>query len=753
MKFNRNITRHYLFMLLINPMSYIMISGFIIYVVLQFFIGQQFFSDVGSTDFHYFFSGFSYAFILIVPAFCALVPYKKQEMSYPCSSFELIFSKIISVVSFISVGTILTATVGVSVSFFGDVDISLLLTGYIGIFFYIIASVSLCILLSTLLEKVSYSFFVSAIMLAVINTIHNIFLYFNLSGFFSYVAKKLSFAWHFDSFGKGLIDTRDIIFYVAMTCFFIVGTVLVLERRRGVNGRDLHRFSILSAVTLILVLIDSSIMYRRIDFSQGKKYTLSAYSRSIVNNVEEPLSIVYYRSKALSDLYPQVRDVDDFLEEYAGCSSYISYKLVDPSRKNSNPSLENLLASYGIDQRQIQTAGRDSTSYTSVYSAVVVTYLGETRVIPFLLDTSTLEYDLTSHVESLVKQNNRLIQILVGNGLTLDSDYSYIRPWLSNQGFSIIETNLPSFVEEEGKGISFDSVNGIPLLILGTAYFTQEDADALCRYILNGGKAMIAMTPYSIDIKNDWSVIEYPDNVSYMLQNFGIYLKDTLTADLSNFRLTMYSSGEAISSSTKAETVNYSLWPVLMPQTNALGGLSLFWPCAMDTDNEVASDNGYQVESYLVTSDSAWQSTKVQGSFITNPFFTSKKAEDGEETGRFDVSVSMRKKDESVPQLIVLGDQYALTSNMINYASEQSLDLRSLDFLTDSLLVLNNEKAILDVKNKNQFNSSLYKVSLYSLINAKYKVILLDCGIPVLIVLIALAFVKIKQKRFNTVAI
>lgn len=734
-----------LFKLLITPLTYIVCGVFIIFSVLQFFIFQRFFSEVGTSDLHRFFSGIPYISVLVVPALGSFISFSKENLSQPCSALEISLGKTLALFTATAVCLSLTITVPVAVSFFGNVEFSSVLCGYLGMTLYLAATSSLSVFMYTAIENTGFAFIVQAIVLAAINSVHGLASYMSSGNILSSLAKHISFAWHFDAEGKGIIDSRDLAFFISMFIIFVMASTASMELKRGRPTLFMKKVALLSLAAFFLLAIDSGRLYFRIDTTSTKKFSVSKYSKSILKELEEPMSITYYRSSSLKNLYPQSRDVDDFLQAYAASSNMISYSVIDPVKENVTKKLN----SYGIVGQNIRSSGNDSTSYTTVYSAIVISYLGQTGVIPYVLSTSMLEYSLDEKLNSMVRDKTKIIQVVIGNGLNMDEDYAYVKPWLESQDYYVTRTYLPSEIIE-GKTEIFTLYPEIPLLVFGTALFTQEDSQALMNFIRSGGKVFLATGAYTVDIKNTWSVIDVNDYVLYDLQSLGIYYKDTITCDSENYRLSLYADTNAANSNFQQqnEYINYSMWPVLGSQDNAVTGMTCFWPCSIDFDNEVANEEGYSVESHLTTSKNAWQSKKVDGKFITNPFSVSLVPEQGEETGKFNVAVSVKKAGDKTPFLIATGDQYSFSTGMIGYSSSGTImDSRSLDFLADSILLINGETALLDLKKSGYSNTGLYKTTPEKLYRSRIFVMFMSCVIPILILAAIFVIVTIRRKK------
>ena len=241
------------------------------------------------------------------------------------------------------------------------------------------------------------------------------------------------------------------------------------------------------------------------------------------------------------------------------------------------------------------------------------------------------------------------------------------------------------------------------------------------------------------------------DYIVYMLQNFGLYFKEALVADISNFRLTLFSDQNSAGQTATAQTeyVNYPLWPVLRSQKPIPSGMTLFWPCAQDLDEEVALQEGFTLKPLLYTSQHSWL---LSGGLNanTNPFFVPQYPSEENEKGSFAVASAIFKGEQSAPLAIIIGDEYTFSTPLMAYSStEQNADLRSLEFLSDSILTLTGNEEILDLKNKRVSNNSLYKISQNDFGRASFLTILLTSAIPLFILCVAAIFVHIKRKNLD----
>lgn len=738
----KNLFKYYFLKILINPFAYILNAAFVIFSGINYFFSSNFFSG-GTTDLNLFFLSMASLGIIYFPSIVSVISSSYQESSFPFSSIKIITAKLLTLLSVFVFTLIVTAIIPFGVHLFGNIDFAQFFTGYIGMIFFAFSSISFVLFVFTLLKKTARSLVCSAVILIATNLVHLLPLYTNLKInlspllFFSTVA-------HFDAGGKGILDTRDLIFFFATGILFVFLSWTVSEFSRGNKSHSLKTKTFLSLITVFLVFLDSRFFFIRKDISSSQKYSVSQYTKNLISKIEQPLAVTFYRSALLVNRFPQVKDVEYYLKETASLNKNVSFQIIEPSSKEIIEKLQ----LYGIQSQALELSKTQERNIAEVYSAVTFTYLGETEVIPFVTDVSNLEFDLISRVQYLVNKKERYAQIVVGNGLTLDGDYFYVKAWLESQGFKILQTRLPS---EENELPVFTDFPSIPTVILGSSNFKKQDCNAVENFLLNGGKAFIASQNFNVDFSDQWKITKRQPFFEQIFYTFGIVYEENPLCDISNFQMVLTSTTNAQGASTAPVTdyVNYPLWPVLPEQENAPYGMTLFWPSSIKLEEEAASSENFILKPYLLTSPGSWNLQPFNGEYITNPYYINQAKEPEQEYKTSIVAASLQKKTSQSIDAIIFTDEYTFTSAMIAYSSGKILDVRSLEFLGDSLLKLNGESEVVNLKRKSSFTSTLYKVTDSDFEYCKKNVYLMIFIIPLMINLTICLAAKFIRRRFN----
>jgi ABC-type uncharacterized transport system involved in gliding motility auxiliary subunit len=331
--------------------------------------------------------------------------------------------------------------------------------------------------------------------------------------------------------------------------------------------------TILSIVAFILALMVSGSLWFRLDLTKNKAYTISAVSRNLYKEIPDPVNITYYLSNKLRTVVPAPGEIEDMLREYTAYSrGKIRLTVRDPVKSGLAEAEE-----LGLQPRQVQTVEQDQASLVTVYSGIIIEYLDKVEVLPWVISTDALEYDLTSRIRSLVMDAERRLGVIVGDSFRQwREDFGYLDATLSEAGYKVrvispgdeIPDNLPA------------------LFVLGGV----EDLDdwalyRIDRYIQQGGKTLFAVKGIYIDtIYGTINAREQEDKgLLVMLTSYGVSVRRELVLDRT--ALTLQYQSRMPSGGIQYRIVRYPLWIGVLgdngnlkhPVSAGFGGLDLYW--------------------------------------------------------------------------------------------------------------------------------------------------------------------------------
>ena len=165
-------------------------------------------------------------------------------------------------------------------------------------------------------------------------------------------------------------------------------------------------------VAAILLAMNTTRYFGRIDMTETKEFTITNTTKEYIKTIPEQVNLTYFISDKVRAIAPAAGQIEDLLFEYAANSrGHISTTSVDPSKN----IMEAYAKKMGITAQQVQIYDRNELAYSTVFSGILIQYLDRTMAIPFILDASNLEYELSSKIQKLVENTTTKIGLLSGD--------------------------------------------------------------------------------------------------------------------------------------------------------------------------------------------------------------------------------------------------------------------------------------------------------------------------------------------------
>ena len=227
---------------------------------------------------------------------------------------------------------------------------------------------------------------------------------------------------------------------------------------------------ILFVIFLVLFNIAGHKAFLRFDLTAPKSYSLSKASKSLVKNLDSPLSVRVFFSDNLPSTYSSVSQyVKDILVEYKGAANKnFSVSYMDMSK----PENEELARNLGIQQVQIQEIKNNEVGLKNVYMGIAVTYGDSIEIMNPVQTSDGFEFNLTTKMSKMVSVADTLAGLAKNEKISLTL---YLSDELKQLGIS--------GAEEAEKIIrsAFDNVNkqNLDRLEYKTVSPSAEDVEAL----------------------------------------------------------------------------------------------------------------------------------------------------------------------------------------------------------------------------------------------------------------------------------
>jgi ABC-2 type transport system permease protein len=226
-----------------SPVAYVflviflLLTGFFTFTVGNFF-------ERGEASLASFFTWHPWLYLVLVPAVGMRLWSEERRsgtiellLTMPVNAWEAIFGKFLASWFFLAIGLALTFPVVLTVNWLGDPDNGQIFTGYLGSFFLAGAYLSIAGLTSALTRNQVVAFILAVVVclfliLAGFNPVTDMLTRWANPAVIETVA-AFSVMTHFDGFQKGVIDSRDLLFFLSVTGFALFATALVIRNRRS----------------------------------------------------------------------------------------------------------------------------------------------------------------------------------------------------------------------------------------------------------------------------------------------------------------------------------------------------------------------------------------------------------------------------------------------------------------------------------------------------------------------------------------
>lgn len=224
-----------------SPVAYVFLIGFLFFSVALAFsrFGGFFESGVASLDRYFMF--FPWLFLFLVPA-AGMRLWSEEKRSgtlellftLPITTFDAVLGKFLAAWAFLSLAVLLSFPMALTVAYLGDPDWGVLITSYLGAILLAGGYLGVCTLTSALTKNQVVSFVASVGACAIL-------VFLGYSGFTDTLEKwfpvsvadvlaNFSFITHFEAFTKGIVDPKDLVFFLSLMGFTLFLNVVALER-------------------------------------------------------------------------------------------------------------------------------------------------------------------------------------------------------------------------------------------------------------------------------------------------------------------------------------------------------------------------------------------------------------------------------------------------------------------------------------------------------------------------------------------
>ena len=218
-----------------SPIAYVYLITFLVVVNWLFFRG---FFLIGQADMRSFFSMMPWIFLFFIPA-VSMGKWAEERrqgtlellFTLPIRDIDIVIAKFFAALALIITALFLTAPLFLTVLFLGNADLGQMLCGYTGLILLGSAYLTVGLFISSLTESQIIAFIAGVALSFLLLILGTPMLTGGASNILSQAMQYMGLAFHFESIGRGVLDSRDLFYYFSVTGLFLFLNLKVLERR------------------------------------------------------------------------------------------------------------------------------------------------------------------------------------------------------------------------------------------------------------------------------------------------------------------------------------------------------------------------------------------------------------------------------------------------------------------------------------------------------------------------------------------
>lgn len=406
---------------------------------------------------------------------------------------------------------------------------------------------------------------------------------------------------HFSGLSRGVLDTRNLVYYGTLIVFFVTTAAVGASQEPGQSlwrWRDFnlgHRFAKVAVFIGILVFINLISMrtFVRVDLTDDKVYTLSDVTRTMLGTLDDNFLVRAYFSPDLPPPYHNHRkSVRELMEEFRAYSGgKFHYQFVNPF---AGPQIEREAQESGITPVQLKVIRNNRFQNARAYAGLAFSYADKQEHLPVVSSLERLECDITGSLKKLTADRLKTIAIATGLG-----------------GPGVMQMrNFVAALSRQHEVVTVDISAHTPvpqnvhtlLVIAPDRRLREAEKVIIDQYIMNGGRVAFFVNAVAPDRTNRRARATEL-NLDDMFDTYGWVVNKDVVGDVRSAPFTLV---EKAGDNTAVTEVLYPLFPVAAEYMQGTNIVRMNAPVAFSLsssiDTRLAGVRGVAVQVVAMTS-------------------------------------------------------------------------------------------------------------------------------------------------------
>jgi len=385
-------------------------------------------------------------------------------LTSPISPLQLVLGKFFASLALVALALLLTLPLPVSVAWLGPLDWGPVFGGYLASLFLAAAYIAIGLYMSARTDNPIVALILTTAVAGFFYLLGSSMLTTLFGHHIGGILELLGSGSRFDAITRGVLDIRDLYYYLSIVGIFLTLNRWSLERFRWADNspQPTHRqWGWLAGLAILNFALANfwltPIGWARADLTQGHLYSLSPATKQYLQQLQEPLLIRgYFSAKSHPLLEPLVPQIKDLLKEYqvaAGGKARVEF--VDP---HTDQALEQEAAEkYGIRPVPFRMASRYQAGVVNSYFNLVVAYGDQYETLSYE-DLIEIKASGSGEPEVLLKNPEyaitRAIRKVANAWQAGGNVFANLQKPITFKGYLSADDKLPAVLVKLHKGLS-----------------------------------------------------------------------------------------------------------------------------------------------------------------------------------------------------------------------------------------------------------------------------------------------------------
>lgn len=542
-------------------------------------------------------------------------------LTHPISDFKIVSAKFLAGLMLVVFSLLPTLLYFLSVYLLGNpigsIDVGATWGSFIGLFFLATIYISIGVFASALTENQIVSFILA---MALSFAFYLGFEFVGSSGI-PYLLEQL-FSWlsinsHYKSVSRGVVDLRDLLYFIGMTFLFLYATTLFLRKEKW-KQQKIRINATAFMFGLVVIFIVSANFLLRFDLTSDKRFSVSGLSTQIVSGFENPVEIELYLE---GELEPGLKKIQtEIVEKIAVLNAYsskpIRVRIFDPYTISNTEKQDKFigdLVTKGVTPVSLRRTTDKGVVTKYIFPGAVIRYKNREIAVNFLKNNQdvsyeinfnhsmeTVEFELVNAFQKLMRTKKSTVGFLQGHGEANQYEVSDLAGAISSD--FIIELVTVDDLEKKS----------VDILVIANPreVFEEKSKFIIDQYIMKGGKVVWLIDPVRVSLdslSSGYQTFSFPRdlNLGDQLFRYGVRLNYDLLQDVNCIRLRVNTAAAGNPEKWTLHPWYYS--PLLTPNDNHPISRNLNWVMGefVSSIDTVSGNKNIQKEVILATSRNA----------------------------------------------------------------------------------------------------------------------------------------------------